>query len=151
MLSKLAKEADFHPFTTNFLNLLVDKKRIGNVSSIIDEFENLYCDSTDTQIATVTSAVKLENEQQFMIAKKKIQEMTGAKNIKLKPEVDPALLGGFVVTYGKDGSGTSTCPSPARLPSSRMRLSLSRNDDASVPRHARARARAGACHARAKG
>ena len=56
------------------------------------------------QIATVTSAVKLENEQQFMIAKK-IQEMTGAKNIKLKPEVDPSLLGGFVVTYGKDGSG----------------------------------------------
>ena len=49
------------------------------------------------QVATVTSAVKLENEQQFMIAKK-IQEMTGAKNIKLKPEVDPSLLGGFVVT-----------------------------------------------------
>ena len=104
VLSKLGKEADFHPFTSNFLNLLVDKKRIGNVSSIIEEFENLYCESTDTQIATVTSAVKLENEQQFMIAKK-IQEMTGAKNIKLKPEVDPSLLGGFVVTYGKDGSG----------------------------------------------
>ena len=104
VLDKLGKEAEFHPFTKNFLNLLVDKKRIGNVSSIIDEFENMYCESTDTQIATVTSAVKLENEQQFMIAKK-IQEMTGAKNIKLKPEVDPALLGGFVVTYGKDGSG----------------------------------------------
>lgn len=104
VLAKLGKEASFHPFTSNFLNLLVDKKRIGNVSSIIEEFENLYCESTDTQIATVTSAVKLENEQQFMIAKK-IQEMTGAKNIKLKPEVDPSLLGGFVVTYGKDGSG----------------------------------------------
>ena len=39
---------------------------------------------TPDQVATVTSAVKLENEQQFMIAKK-IQEMTGAKNIKLKP------------------------------------------------------------------
>ena len=39
------------------------------------------------------------------LATKKIQEMTGAKNIKLKPEVDPSLLGGFVVTYGKDGSG----------------------------------------------
>ena len=150
VLSKLGKEADFHPFTSNFLNLLVDKKRIGNIADIVEEFENLYCESTDTQvrarpfpapvppptasatlllssfaarrktdapspalpacrraplqIATVTSAVKLENEQQFMIAKK-IQEMTGAKNIKLKPEVDPALLGGFVVTYGKDGSG----------------------------------------------
>ena len=31
--------------------------------------------------------------------------MTGAKNIKLKPEVDESLLGGFVVKYGKDGSG----------------------------------------------
>jgi hypothetical protein len=56
------------------------------------------------QVATVTSAVKLENEQQFLIAKK-IQEMTGAKNIKLKPEVDPSLLGGFVISYGKDRSG----------------------------------------------
>ncbi len=56
------------------------------------------------QVATVTSAVKLENEQQFAIAKK-LQEMTGAKNIKLKPVVDAALIGGFVVQFGKDGSG----------------------------------------------
>ena len=149
VLAKLGKEASFHPFTSNFLNLLVDKSRIGQLDAIAEEFESLYCAQTDTQVseppppaelksfslfrnsldkmrrsrptlerfadcvtippfprqvATVTSAVKLENEQQFMIAKK-IQEMTGAKNIKLKPEVDPSLLGGFVVTYGKDGSG----------------------------------------------
>lgn len=104
ILTKLGKEAGFHPFTTNFLNLLVDKKRIGQIQEIAEEFEVLYCENTDTQVATVTSAVKLENEQQFMIAKK-LQEMTGAKNIKLKPEVDASLLGGFVVTYGKDGSG----------------------------------------------
>ena len=52
----------------------------------------------------MTSAVKLENEQQFAIAKK-LQEMTGAKNIKLKPVVDASLIGGFVVQFGKDGSG----------------------------------------------
>ena len=56
-------------------------------------------------MATVTSAVKLENEQQFAIAKK-LQQMTGAKNIKLKPVVDPALLGGIVVQFGKDGSAS---------------------------------------------
>eukprot|EP00976_Prorocentrum_cordatum_P090766 1188250-Prorocentrum_minimum.AAC.1 len=55
------------------------------------------------QVATVTSAVQLENEQQFLIAKK-LQEMTGAKNIKLKPQVDASLIGGFVVTYGANGS-----------------------------------------------
>lgn len=101
-------------------------------------------------MATVTSAVKLENEQQFQIAKK-LQEITGAirlhpvrtahelgnftpegvgaweiraqwvkfmlnarrpslsnsgaKNIKLKPEVDASLIGGLIVQFGKDGSG----------------------------------------------
>ena len=104
ILKKIGKEAGFHNFTSNFLNLLVDKRRENQIESIIAEFELLFCDATDTQVATVTSAVKLENEQQLMIAKK-LQEMTGAKNIKLKPEVDESLLGGFVVQYGKDGSG----------------------------------------------
>ena len=51
------------------------------------------------QVAILTSAVKLEQEQQFLIAKK-LQELTGSKNIKLKPEIDEDLLGGFTVQYG---------------------------------------------------
>ena len=39
------------------------------------------------QVATLRSAVKLEQEQQFLIAKK-LQELTGSKNIKLRPLVD---------------------------------------------------------------
>ena len=61
VLAKLGKEASFHPFTSNFLNLLVDKSRIGQLDAIAEEFESLYCAQTDTQVATVTSAVKLEN------------------------------------------------------------------------------------------
>ncbi|XRB22617.1 F-type H+-transporting ATPase subunit delta [Pseudoscourfieldia marina] len=104
VLAKIAKEAEFNAFTLNFLSLLVDKKRINAVESILEEFETLYCEVTETQVATVTSAVQLENEQQFLIAKK-LQELTGAKNIKLKPEIDEDLIAGFVVRYGKDGSG----------------------------------------------
>merc|ERR1712205_262111 len=96
MLSQIAKEGQFSAATGNFLSLLVDKQRIDLLAEIIEEFDGLYCDETDTQVATVTSAVQLENEQQFLIAKK-LQEMTGAKNIKLKPQVDAALIGGFVV------------------------------------------------------
>ena len=33
------------------------------------------------------------------------RDASGAKNIKLKPEVDDSLIGGFVVQFGKDGSG----------------------------------------------
>jgi F-type H+-transporting ATPase subunit delta len=32
--------------------------------------------------------------------------MTGAKNIKLKPVVEPSILGGFILKYGKDGSAS---------------------------------------------
>ena len=52
-----------------------------------------------TQVATLRSAVKLEQEQQFLIAKK-LQELTGSKNIKLKPVTDESLIGGFIVEYG---------------------------------------------------
>lgn len=50
-------------------------------------------------MATLRSAVKLEQEQQFLIAKK-LQELTGSKNIKLKPVLDESLIAGFVVEYG---------------------------------------------------
>merc|ERR1719276_3718 len=103
VISSIVKEGQFSAATGNFLSLLVDKQRIDLLAEIIEEFDNFYCEETDTQVATVTSAVQLENEQQFLIAKK-LQEMTGAKNIKLKPQVDASLIGGFVVTYGANGS-----------------------------------------------
>lgn len=125
LIAKMAKEGSFSTLFVSFLNLLVDKRRIVLVDQVLAEFEEIFCSLTDTQVrltcraptlesplltpcaqvATVTSAVKLENEQQFAIAKK-LQQMTGAKNIKLKPVVDDSLLGGFVVQYGKDGSAS---------------------------------------------
>ena len=51
VLAKLGKEASFHPFTSNFLNLLVDKSRIGQLDAIAEEFESLYCAQTDTQVS----------------------------------------------------------------------------------------------------
>mmetsp|Transcript_31412 Transcript_31412/g.69957 ORF Transcript_31412/g.69957 Transcript_31412/m.69957 type:complete len:219 (-) Transcript_31412:424-1080(-) len=99
VLSKIGKEAGFQQYTNNFLNLLVEKDRLGLLEEICESFEEQYCKLTDTQVATLRSAVKLEQEQQFLIAKK-LQELTGSKNIKLKPVIDQALIAGFVVEYG---------------------------------------------------
>jgi F-type H+-transporting ATPase subunit delta len=55
--------------------------------------------SISPQVATLRSAVNLQQEQQFLIAKK-LQELTKSKNIKLKPVVDKSLIGGFIVEYG---------------------------------------------------
>ena len=57
------------------------------------------CSVARVKVATLRSAVKLEQEQQFLIAKK-LQELTGSKNIKLKPVIDDSLIAGFVVEYG---------------------------------------------------
>jgi len=99
VFQKISKEAGFQAYTLNFLSLLLDKQRIELLEPILAEFEKEYCTATDTQVATVRSAVKLEQEQQFLIAKK-LQELTGSKNIKLKPVIDQALIAGFVVEYG---------------------------------------------------
>ena len=53
---------------------------------------------SNLQVAILRSAVKLEQEQQFLIARK-LQELTGAKNIKIKPIVDESLIAGFIVEY----------------------------------------------------
>lgn len=99
VLQKIGKEAGFQAYTNNFLNLLVEKDRLGLLEEICEEFEELYCKLTDTQVATLRSAVKLQQEQQFLIAKK-LQELTGSKNIKLKPVLDTSLIAGFIVEYG---------------------------------------------------
>jgi len=99
VLAKIGKEAGFNQYTNNFLNLLVEKDRLAILDQICESFEDQYCKLTDTQVAVVRSAVKLEQEQQFLIAKK-LQELTGSKNIKLRPVIDQSLIAGFVVEYG---------------------------------------------------
>ena len=99
LIKRIATESGFNQYTVNFLNLLIDANRIDAINEICEAFESKYCDLTDTQVAILRSAVKLEQEQQFLIAKK-LQELTGSKNIKLKPIIDESLIAGFVVEWG---------------------------------------------------
>jgi F-type H+-transporting ATPase subunit delta len=48
---------------------------------------DLYCGNAISQVATVRSAVKLDQSQQAAIAKK-LQQLTKSKNIKLKTIID---------------------------------------------------------------
>ncbi|KAG0599553.1 hypothetical protein M758_12G161000 [Ceratodon purpureus] len=103
ILKTLAVDAQFSDVTLNFLNLMVDKKRIELIKDVVKEFEAIYNEITDTQVANVISAVKIEKPQLAMIAKK-IQSLCGAKNVRIKNIVDESLIAGFIVQYGKDGS-----------------------------------------------
>lgn len=103
ILKSIADEAKFQPYTLNFLYILIDKRRINLINEIIKEFEISYNKLTDTELAIVSSAVKLQNHHLAAIAKK-VQSFTGAKNVKVKTVIDPSLIAGFTIRFGSTGS-----------------------------------------------
>ncbi|KAL6211313.1 hypothetical protein ACLB2K_016540 [Fragaria x ananassa] len=77
-------------------------KRI-DLKDIVAEFETVYNKITDTELAIVSSVVKLESQHLAQIAKQ-VQKLTGSKNVRIKSEIDPSLVAGFTVRYGNYGS-----------------------------------------------
>ncbi|XP_021815305.1 ATP synthase subunit delta, chloroplastic [Prunus avium] len=103
VLDEIAKSSTLQPHTVNFLNILVEAKRIDLIKDIVKEFEVVYNKITDTELAIVTSVVKLESQHLAQIAKQ-VQKLTGAQNVRIKTEIDPSLVAGFTVRYGNSGS-----------------------------------------------
>ncbi|VVA33528.1 PREDICTED: ATP synthase [Prunus dulcis] len=103
VLDEIANSSTLQPHTVNFLNILVDAKRIDLIKDIVKEFEVVFNKITDTELAIVTSVVKLESQHLAQIAKQ-VQKLTGAKNVRIKTEIDPSLVAGFTVRYGNSGS-----------------------------------------------
>ncbi|KAJ9146039.1 hypothetical protein P3X46_028356 [Hevea brasiliensis] len=103
LLDEIVKSSELQPHTANFLNILVDAKRIDLVKDIVKEFEMVYNKLTDTELAVVTSVVKLESQHLAQIAKQ-VQKLTGAKNVRIKTVLDPSLVAGFTVRFGISGS-----------------------------------------------
>ncbi|XP_018826332.1 ATP synthase delta chain, chloroplastic-like [Juglans regia] len=103
VLDEISASSGLQPHTTNFLNILVDGKRIDLIQEIVKEFEVVYNKLTDTELAVVSSVVQLESQHLAQIAKQ-VQKLTGAKNVRIKTLIDPSLVAGFTVRYGNAGS-----------------------------------------------
>jgi F-type H+-transporting ATPase subunit delta len=103
LIDEIAKSSKLQPHVVNFLNVVVDNLRAGLMPQIVAEFENAYNGLTGTEVATVTSVVQLESQDLAQIAQQ-VQKMTGAKNVRLKTQINSELIAGFTVQYGRDGS-----------------------------------------------
>lgn len=88
-----------HPYTRNFLNLLVDRRRIRFLEGICQQFQALLRKLNQTVLAEVTSAVEL-NEGQQQAVREKVVAMTGAHQVELDARVDPDLIGGVIIKVG---------------------------------------------------
>ncbi|TYH29785.1 hypothetical protein ES288_A01G039600v1 [Gossypium darwinii] len=103
VLDEIVSSSELQRHTANFLNILVDAKRIDLIKEIVKEFELVYNQLTDTELAVVSSVVKLESQHLAQIAKQ-VQKLTGAKNVRIKTMIDPSLVAGFTIRYGSSGS-----------------------------------------------
>ncbi|KAL6504214.1 hypothetical protein OROGR_026137 [Orobanche gracilis] len=103
ILDEIVKLSSLQTHVANFLNILVDMKRIDLIRDIAKDFEVAYNKLTDTELAIVTSVVRLESQHLAQIAKE-VQKLTGARNVRIKTVLDSSMVAGFTIRYGSSGS-----------------------------------------------
>merc|ERR1712050_429862 len=100
-LNDISNLANFNENTFKYLTVLVKNGRSNCIPEVLEAFEASYCLATKTQIVIVKSAITLEEELKYKIAKK-IQELTKSKALKIKSYIDETLIGGFTVEYNSN-------------------------------------------------
>ena len=105
VMAQLISAVQADKLLTNFLNLLVEKKRAGFLPEIATEFQSLVDADQNISRGTVVSAASISEELQAKV-QATLENITGKKVI-LTAEVDPSILGGIVAKVGDlvmDGS-----------------------------------------------
>ncbi len=98
VLNQVFGEA-LHPFTKNFLMLLVDRRRILFLDGICRQYQVLLRKLKQTVLAEVTSTVELNDAQKSSI-RDKVKAMTSANEVEIETTIDPSLIGGVIIKVG---------------------------------------------------
>nr|YP_009296198.1 ATP synthase CF1 delta subunit [Sebdenia flabellata]AOM65133.1 ATP synthase CF1 delta subunit [Sebdenia flabellata] len=93
-------------FVLRFLLVLVDRRRISLLSTIIDKYLELAYQLESTVIAEVSAAIPLTGSQQNDLINK-LKIITGSKQVKLVMKLNPSLIAGFTVQIGSKVIDTS--------------------------------------------
>lgn len=80
----------------SFLMVLIDRKRIGIVETILEKYIELAYKVSSVTIANVTTAIPLSPDQHDVL-KGKLKQMTSSEEVKLAITVEPELIGGFII------------------------------------------------------
>ncbi len=84
--------------TLSLLNILVDNNRVSILNDVAVKYTQLFDEAKGIEIATVTTAVPLdETLKKQVLAKAK--QLTG-KDVEVKNVVDENIIGGFILRVG---------------------------------------------------
>jgi F-type H+-transporting ATPase subunit delta len=99
---------DINPLALKLVSLLVAKGKLGMIGDIAEDYQRLvdnYRGVEGTEIAEVTTAIPLDDEDQLKLAQR-LTSLVG-KPVVLKVKVDSDLIGGIIIRIGDkliDGS-----------------------------------------------
>ena len=105
MLDAILAKASLSPMVTNFVHLLMDKGRLGELVDIAEKYNQLADEEKGLVRASVTTAKPLTPKEIEAIAES-LKKFAG-RQVELSVTEDPAIIGGVVARLGDltiDGS-----------------------------------------------
>ncbi|MCB0466888.1 MAG: ATP synthase F1 subunit delta [Aequorivita sp.] len=85
--------------THSLINILIANKRTSLLSNVAKSYIDLYNEEQGVKVATVITAIPLSSELESKVMEK-VKELTGSEKVTLKNEIDPTIIGGFVLRVG---------------------------------------------------
>jgi F-type H+-transporting ATPase subunit delta len=83
-----------------FLQLLIEKDRIFQLSEILDQMKKIYLEKHETVVAQVKTVVPLNEEEKAKLVDKLQKKYS--KTVLLNEEIDKTILGGVYLRIGND-------------------------------------------------
>ncbi|TXD83991.1 ATP synthase F1 subunit delta [Subsaximicrobium wynnwilliamsii] len=94
----LAIFKDANALTVNLVDILNTNKRIPILGEVASQYMRLYDELKGIQVATVTTAVALDDVMRAKVLAK-VKELTG-KQAEVTNKIDESILGGFILRVG---------------------------------------------------
>lgn len=85
--------------THSLIHILVENQRTSLLGEVAKSYIQLYNEAQGVKTATVITAVPLTSELEGKVMAK-VKELTGSEKVTLKNEIDPAIIGGFILRAG---------------------------------------------------
>lgn len=98
VLSALLKDK-VSPLVYRLVLLLVEKGREGYLDEIADAFNKMFNQYRNITVATVTTAIDLDNDSRAQIEQVIISKV-GKTQLEIISKVDPSIMGGFIIDLG---------------------------------------------------
>jgi F-type H+-transporting ATPase subunit delta len=90
--------SQINEISTKLIDLLIENKRLPDFGSVASQYISLYDSLSGKEKAVVTTAIPLTDAIKTQVLAK-VKELTGKEAV-LENEIDPDILGGFILRVG---------------------------------------------------